>query len=354
MINISSWKKYRIEDLFDIRPTKHYNAKNALLFDELGTNPVVGNVAYNNGIGGYTDKPNTEKGNIITFSDTTNANTIFYRESDFVGYSHVQGMYPKFNRVTPNILMFILTIFYKTAINKGYDYDFKFTRNYAKNIEIPLPTTHQQEIDFDFMEEYIENIKQNVNYRIKLIKHIKDTPVRIDVNKWKKFHLYDDQLFEIDMGNKLDKIKMTDKNPTIDFVGRSHNNNGVTAKVDKIFGIQPYKPGYLTLALGGEYLGSCFVQQNNFYTSQNLVVLKPKTKMTMYQKQFIATMIFKEGRRKYKAFVDELNRHVKSDFSFYLPVINDTSNIDWEFMEQFMKKQAVKAEQNFNFFNTNS
>lgn len=350
MIDISNWKKYKISDLFDINPTKHYNTKNALLFDELGSNPVVGNVSYNNGIGGYTDKPITERGNIITFSDTTTANTIFYRDTDFVGYSHVQGMHPKFDRVTPNILMFILTVFYKSAVAKGYDYNFKFKRTYALDMEIPLPTKINQEIDFDFMENYIENIKSTVNDKIKLIKNINDETKRIDTTNWKKFHIYDEQLFSIDMGNKLDKIKMTDFNPTIDFVGRSHNNNGVTTTVDEISGIEPYEAGYLTLALGGEYLGSCFVQQNSFYTSQNIVVLKPKVSMSFYQKQFIATMIFKEGRRKYKAFVDELNRHIKTDFSFYLPVINETNNIDWSYMERFMKQQNIKAEQNYSFF----
>ena len=350
MIDTSNWKKYKVSDLFDIRPTKRYNLKNALLMDEIGINPVVGNVAYNNGVSGYTDKPTTEEGNIITFSDTTNANTIFYRDTAFVGYSHVQGMYPKFNRITPNTLMFIQTIFYKAAIAKGYDYDFKFKRDYALDMEIPLPVNINQEIDYDFMEEYMEKIKLNVNDRFSQIKSINTTSKLVDTTSWKKFHIYDDQLFEIDMGNSFDKIKMTDKDPTINFVGRSHINNGVTAQVDKINGIQPYKAGELTLALGGEYLGSCFVQQKDFYTSQNVVVLRPKLNITFNQKQFIATMIFKEGRRKYKAFIDELNRHIKTDFSFYLPVVKNTNKIDWEYIDNVMSQYSSNVEQKLSLF----
>ena len=47
-------------------------------------------------------------------------------------------------------------------------------------------------------------------------------------------------------------------------------------------------------------------------------------------------MIFKESRTYYKAFIDELNRHIKTDFSILLPV-NDDKQIDWEYMENYIK-----------------
>lgn len=57
--------------------------------------------------------------------------------------------------------------------------------------------------------------------------------------------------------------------PKISFVGRSNFNNGITQKVNEIQGLTPYDSGCLTLALGG-YLGSCFIQEEPFYTSQNV------------------------------------------------------------------------------------
>ena len=92
----------------------------------------------------------------------------------------------------------------------------------------------------------------------------------------------------------------------------------------------------MTISLGGEYLGSCFIQDKPFYTSQNVNVLIPKKEMSYYQKQYIATMVFREGRLHYKAFIDELNRHMKTDFTIPLPVKDDES-IDWEYMESYMK-----------------
>lgn len=167
-----------------------------------------------------------------------------------------------------------------------------------------------------------------------------------DLSKYKRFHLYDDDLFSIDSGTKLDKVRMSNKAPSINFVGRANANNGVTDFIDRIDGIEPYKAGCLTISLGGEYLGSCFIQSKPFYTSQNVNVLIPRHEMSDYSKQYIATMVFREGRIHYKAFVDELNRHMKTDFTIPLPVKDDDS-IDWEYMDSYMKKIEQISQERF-------
>ena len=86
---------FKVGDLFDIHPTEIYKMTNSDLYKNSGHTPVVSNSSTNNGIGGYVDLEPTEKGNIITFSDTTTgADTMFYQKSPFIGYPHVQGMYP--------------------------------------------------------------------------------------------------------------------------------------------------------------------------------------------------------------------------------------------------------------------
>ena len=166
---------------------------------------------------------------------------------------------------------------------------------------------------------------------------------KIDINTWRRFHLYDDNLFDIDMGPKLDRIKMTESSPSVNFVGRANTNNGITCYVDEIKGIRPYTAGCLSLALGGEYLGSCFVQPKQFYTSQNVVVLIPKWDMSDAIKWFIATAIFRESRSYYRAFIDELNRHIKTDFSFMLPV-DGKGCPDWAYMDSFMQRIQTYTE----------
>lgn len=169
----------------------------------------------------------------------------------------------------------------------------------------------------------------------------------INDNSWAKFHIYD--LFEIDSGSKLDKIKMKTDNPEINFVGRSSANNGVTEIVNKLNNLAPYPAGYLTLALGGAYLGSCFVQKKEFYTSQNVFVLIPKTEMSLNTKLFIATTIFRESQNNYKAFIKELNSHIKTDFEFYLPVDNN-GKINETFIENFMDDATNRVNNNVKLF----
>ncbi len=335
MIDTSNWKEFRVSVLFDIHPTKNYGLNNSKLFETEGNTPVVVNSSYNNGIGGYVDLPATEEGGIITFSDTTTSDAIFYQPKPFIGYSHVQGMYPRSLIWSEKSLLFFLAVFKKVASINKFDYVNKFNRQTAKELLVPLPIDKYGEIDFKFMEEYIDNFRNEINEKINMLEKVKNYSGKsIDIKTWKNFHLYD--LFYIDSGSKLDKIKMKEINPTINFVGRSGINNGVTTKVDKIEGLEPYPKGYLTLSLGGAYLGSCFVQEKEFYTSQNVVVLIPKTEMNIYVKQFICAIVFKEGNTHYRAFIDELNKHIKRDFEFPLPVKKDET-IDFKYMEEYIK-----------------
>lgn len=172
---------------------------------------------------------------------------------------------------------------------------------------------------------------------------------KLNNKNWKRFHLYDDLLFFIDSGNKFDKSKMSMLNPTINLVSRSNNNNGISCAVDEISDIEPYEAGNMTLALGGEYLGSCFIQENAFYTSQNVNVLIPKWDMSDYIKRFISFIIFKESRLYYKAFDNELNRHIKTDFSILLPV--DKNGIpDWNYMEEYIKLIEEQSKRRISIF----
>ena len=158
--------------------------------------------------------------------------------------------------------------------------------------------------------------------------------MNLNTSSWKTFLL--SYLYTIEMGNKFDKNKMTFENPTINFISRQGNNNGVDSKADVIDGVQPYKAGLMTIALGGQ-IGSCFVQTEDFYTAQNIVVLKPLfEKMSLEVNLFISTLVRYECKFKYYPFGRELNIHIKRDFSIKLPVTKDGAP-DFEFMEQYIK-----------------
>lgn len=122
------------------------------------------------------------------------------------------------------------------------------------SLNIKLPAINNKTPNWAYMEQYMQNIEGKVNSDILSITSALDGPksqIKVDTTTWRRFHLYDDELFTIDNGTKLDRVKMSENNPSINFVGRANANNGVTACVDKIERIKPYDAGCLTISLGG-------------------------------------------------------------------------------------------------------
>ena len=350
-INTNDWKEFVISELFEIsRPIARSQAK----YTE-GNVPFVASGNYNNGIVKWCMPKEDEVldlGNCITVSPLDGS--AFYQKENFLGRGGAGSaiLMLRNDELTELSGLFIASVI-RNALTK-YSYSDQLNSQTIADETIWLPIVRNTEKpDYMHMEKYMQKILNEVDISIENLSQIKNRKERVDVKKWKRFHLYDNNLFNIDMGTKMDKAKMTELNPEVNFVGRANNNNGITTRVDKIMGVEPYEAGNMTLSLGGEYLGSCFIQPDVFYTSQNVVVLVPKWDMSFEVKQFISAMIFKESRLYYKAFVDELNRHIKTDFTFLLPVEADDKP-DWKYMEQYMKDMidvSNKVIENFELLN---
>lgn len=168
-LDTSGWRAFRIGDLFDIRPTRAYKRTNSELLVATGNVPVVANSAQNNGVVGFSDLPATENGGIITFSDTTDANAIFYQAQPFIGYAHVQGMYPKFQKISDFGMLFLVSAFQSQALRMNFDYANKFRRDIALNIEICLPVTSDGRPDWAWMEYYMQ---QQMDKAEALVEHL--------------------------------------------------------------------------------------------------------------------------------------------------------------------------------------
>jgi hypothetical protein len=98
---------------------------------------------------------------MITYSDTTTDSGMFYQPNDYIGYSHIQGFYPKDQKVySKNELLYFLTCFRVTARGR-FDYGTKFNRTNAKKLTIELPVKNE-EIDTDFMKRFISVVEKLV------------------------------------------------------------------------------------------------------------------------------------------------------------------------------------------------
>lgn len=181
--------------------------------------------------------------------------------------------------------------------------------------------------------------------------------MNLKTNEWKPFYLKN--LYDIQMGNGFDKNKLDEDTPEVNLVSRVSYNNGVDVKVGFVDNVEPFEAGLVTVALGGSYLGSCFVQEEPFYTGQNVAVMKHKFDgMSHKVNVFISGLVRFECKTKYYAFGRELNTHIRRDFDVKLPVkhnqdgsffidVNHTYSEegyvpDWQFMEDYIKSLHYK------------
>lgn len=153
------WGEYKLGDLFDINPTKYYKLKNEEILSKKGTVPLISNSSTDNGVMGFSNLAAKNKGNTISCSDTTmGAETMFYQEKDFIGYSHIQHLVPKFKPFNKSIAKMIISAC-RVVTTKKYDYGNKFNRDAMNKTKIQLPTKDGK-IDFDFIEKYMAIIEK--------------------------------------------------------------------------------------------------------------------------------------------------------------------------------------------------
>lgn len=372
VIDISNWKKFVIGKLFKVTRGKR-------LIEEDRENGMVFYFSASQSNNGLTDKISNPlfivKDSLIytTFGDC------FYVEGEFTASDEISIL--KNENLNKYSGLFIATVInknkYKYAFGrKAFQNKFldeiinlpvKINNNGANLIDSERKYSDEGYIpDWEYMESYmkqIENITDGKDDKLidKLTTANKSKPVRIyDKNKWKEFYLH--KLFNTSMGNGIDAIATTNDNPKYNYVSRDSNGNGVVGFVDEVEGQKPFSAGAMSLALGGSFLGSCFIQKKPFYTGQNVGILQEKEPLSIHAKLFISTLIRNECKIKYQAFGRELNSHFRKDFMIKLPVLMNGNDYvfdknkkysdkgyipDWEWMENYMKSLPYGDRVNF-------
>lgn len=363
-LNVQDWKEFAVGRIFNCNTTV-LSIKDIL---DDGNIPFVSRTAENNGIDGYVsvERSAITKGNCLTVG--AEGIYSFYQQKDFATGNKVYTL--RNDNISINHYMFIATILNK----EDYKYSYGRARIKSKLEEeiIKLPIKYNNDNtpvidenrtysdegyipDWQFMEDYIKSLHHKpITTKVKfgLVKEL-------DVDNWEEFYLKD--LFLCQMGNGIDAGATTNDNPIYNYVSRDSKGNGVVAQVDEYIKVsksgktsieEPFQAGTMTLALGGSFLGSCFVQKYPYYTAQNVAVLTEKEPLSIATKLFISTLIRNECKYKYLAFGRELNTHYKTDFMIKLPIKRDSNGNpviddnrtysdngyipDWQYMEDYI------------------
>lgn len=346
MIDTSNWKYFPLtgkKGLFKIEPCKCSNAGE--LLEDGNDIEYIGAKKNDNGFMRFVkyEESLVTKGNCIIFICDGQGSVGYanYIDHDFIGSTTLSVGYNK--RLNEKIGMFVVTVL--DLERYRYSFGRKYKTNLSK-VSIKLPATEQGEPNWDYMDSYIDNL----NFKHIETKNKSNKSLNINTENWKEFYLH--KILNVTMGNGIDANKTTDFEPKINYVSRDSNGNGVVAVIDEIIGEKLFPAGSMSLALGGSYLGSCFIQKKPFYTAQNVAVLQEKVPLSLHTKLFISTLIRNECKIKYLAFGRELNSHIKKDFTIKLPVQIDNNGLvldkkktfsesgyipDWNLMEEIIK-----------------
>lgn len=114
-------------------------------------------------------------------------------------------------------------------------------------------------------------------------------------------------IFRIQYGNQLNANALSSDPQGVNFITRSARRLGIGPRVARIADVEPFEPGSITATMGGSYLLSAFVQPREFYTAQNIKVLRPIERMEFNEKMFYCKCI-DANRWLYSSHGREANR----------------------------------------------
>lgn len=151
----------------------------------------------------------------------------------------------------------------------------------------------------------------------------------LNTDSWKEFK-YTDIFDTITIGKSIDLNKLEEGD--INYVGRTEENNGITAKVAKYNDQEPYEGNCITVPMVGNALKSTY-QSKPFYVSQNILILRSKN-LNKYNAMFFNAIIRMDEFRFCYGRTLSLDRF--KALTIKLPATPE-GEPDYDYMENYIK-----------------
>jgi hypothetical protein len=330
-LDVEHWKEFRLDEIFRIEPTKGVDSTELIEGNDV---TYIGAKHDDNGYMMRCQRDGFEewisKGNCIVFIQLGAGSVGYanYIPEDFIGMSgktscgYIDGI------MNAEIGLFLATILCQER--PKYSFGRSWTGERLKGTLIKLPVTEDGTPDWQFMEDYIKSL----NHKPITTKNArKYSSYELDTDKWKTFQVKD--LFDVEYGINMELntcVLADDEEDAINFVARTEENNGVSAKVKRVEGKVPQEAGIITCAGGGSVL-STFLQEAPFYSGRDLYLLKEKEPISRLAKLFFITVL-KANKYRY-SYGRQANKTLPY-IEVKLPATS-TGSPDWAFMEDYMK-----------------
>lgn len=330
-MDVKSWKKFPITNLFDVVQEKKDNQAVRL---EEGEIPLI-SAGQNMGNGVVKLVKNPVVGSTLFHAGSTTVDMFgqaYWQPNDFVAVSHarVTILSPKLDILKDKYVgMFIASCL--TRIFKSLSaYEAMCCIKVIVKESLILPVTPDGTPDWNYMSDYMKNLeiisKKNLSFYLNPRNYN-----TIDVTKWRNFCISD--LFNLSRGkSKKNGKKIGDTA----YISASKENNGVTAKFS--CNSEIIKGNKITISSNGS-VGESFWQKDDFLACQDVIIAEPNTNkfpnfnLTKKIAMFFNTILRTKGH--FYSWGDKwCMKKIEFD-SIPLPVTPDGAP-DWNYMESYI------------------
>ena len=354
-------KEFPFTEVFEIKNTK--SILNSQVEFDSGCTPYITAAEGNNGLAGYVSCPDewVDKGDCVFIGGKTM--TVFYQAEDFCSNdSHNLALYPKTDESLSRGTYLYLVSAIKKELSEKYTWgnSISFKKIVKEILSLPVtPNTDPShvytpdDIDWACMERCIAELEQ---VRIaELDAYLKaaglddcaltpaDEAALAEQPVFAGFKASD--LFEIKKGKRLTKADMLPGN--IPFIGASADNNGVTAHIGNAEHLHPGNT--FTVSYNGS-VGEVFLQDEQFWASDDVNVWYPKFGFTRERMLYVMSAVKKLGQRHDYTAKWTISKMREETISLPVTPNSDPSHvytpddIDWAYMERYIRaieKQVV-------------
>lgn len=333
---IKKTKLFKFTDIFDYERGKRFTKQEQ----------IPGEIAYisstkdNNGISNYVAPPEKNlKGskikifnNCLTLSNSGSVGYLFYHDYDFVASDHVTVIWLKDQDLNLNkyIALYLKPIF--ESIKYKYNFGREISNPNLEKEHIRLPINRECKPDWAYMENYIKDLEQNIQFNS--IKTENNEKFPIDTSNWKWFDISD--IFKMEKGRDNAQFEV---NGEYYLISATQFNNGICGKCN--CGNKLFDGNSITVSSNGE-VGEAFYQEDLFFATGDVnilnVVEKYKNKLNKYNALFITTVIKQEKFRYAYGRKFGINRMESSKIKLPAILNSDGSYApNWDYMEAYIK-----------------
>ena len=334
-INIKKWKEYNLKNDLNFEIYHGQRLTKAARIE--GDIPLLTAGKINQGVGSYIGNPLCIYKDSITVDMFGNC---FYHKGKYSGddniYFYINGS------ISEKSKLYIVSILSKKLFN-SYSYIDQFRQDDADNLSVYLPTTSSGSPDWEYMECYIEKIKQEMEKFISNLNKTKDiNNSKIDTQTWKEFEI--GELFEIKSPKVYHTREVKEDSNGIPYVVRSKYNNGVKYYVrnEENFILNPSN----VISFGAEN-ASFFYQERPYISGRDMYYIDTRN-LSRNTVLFIIACLEKLTS-KYSYNFGLFPKLLKEE-KIKLPITNN-GEPDYEYMDKYMSGLLNRAKNKLSYLN---